>query len=143
MIVFDLLCVNNHTFEGWFESSAAFEDQKHRNLLTCPMCGSREVNKALSPVTIRNSKRKGPSEDSVEDQPSGDYPNGEAMKAFYRFLDTQFENVGADFAKEALKIHYEVSEKKNIKGTSTADEEELLRREGINFIKVPIPRHDA
>jgi hypothetical protein len=143
MIVFDLRCINDHTFEGWFESSTAFEDQKHRNLLTCPICGSREVDKALSPVAIRNSKRKDASESSGEDHPGSGYLNGEAIRAFYKFLDTHFENVGADFAKEALKIHYNVSEKRNIKGTSTADEEELLRREGVNFIKVPMPRHDA
>jgi hypothetical protein len=143
MIVFDLQCANNHRFEGWFESSSAFEEQKCRCLITCPMCGNSEVGRALSPVAVRNNKRKAPSEDSAEDKPASKYPNSEEIKAFYQFLDTHFENVGADFAKEALKIHYGVSEKKNIKGTSTSDEDELLRREGVNFIKVPVPRHDA
>ena len=144
MIVFDLKCGNDHRFEGWFESGDAFEEQKLRCLITCPICGSSEVDKTLSPVAIRNNKRKAPSEDSAEDkQATGGYPTGEEIKAFYKFLDTHFENVGADFAKEALKIHYGASEKRNIKGISTSDEEELLRREGVNFIKVPVPRQDA
>ena len=143
MIVFDLKCANDHRFEGWFDSGDAFEAQKCRSLITCPLCGSSEVDKALSPVAIRNSKRK-ESENSDQDKPPNDgSPTGEEIKAFYKFLDTHFENVGADFAKEALKIHYGATEKRNIKGISTSDEEKLLRREGVNFIKVPIPRHDA
>ena len=47
MIVFDLRCENGHVFEGWFGSSAAFEDQLARSLVTCPLCDSHAVTKAV------------------------------------------------------------------------------------------------
>ena len=55
------------------------------------------------------------------------------------FVEENFENVGCDFAKEALKIHYGVSEPRNIRGSSTEDEENMLREEGIQVFKVNLP----
>jgi hypothetical protein len=46
--------------------------------------------------------------------------------------------VGVDFAKEALKIHFGESKKRNIRGTTTAEEETLLKTEGVPFLKIPI-----
>jgi hypothetical protein len=53
-------------------------------------------------------------------------------------LDKHFEDVGAEFYKEALKIHYGEVEKRNIKGTATTEEEVILKEEGVQFFKVPI-----
>ena len=48
MIVFDLLCDRvGHVFEAWFANSAAYDDQRKRGLLACPMCGDANVGKAL------------------------------------------------------------------------------------------------
>jgi hypothetical protein len=46
--------------------------------------------------------------------------------------------VGSDFANEALKIHYGVNEPRNIRGVSTSQEEDMLREEGVDFVKLPI-----
>jgi len=50
-----------------------------------------------------------------------------------------FEDVGPQFAKEALKIHYGASEARNIRGVSTAEEEKMLKEEGVDFFKVGAP----
>jgi len=42
-----------------------------------------------------------------------------------------------------LKIHYGEEEKRNIKGTSTPEEEETLKEEGVQFIKIPLPKMDS
>jgi len=47
--------------------------------------------------------------------------------------------VGHNFAKEALKIHYGLAEEREIRGVATEAEEELLRTEGVSFVKVPVP----
>ena len=60
-------------------------------------------------------------------------------KAIVDYMETNFDNVGSDFAKEALKMHYGVSEPRNIRGFSTAQEEETLREEGVSFMKFPVP----
>ena len=48
MIDFDLACKDaSHVFEIWFGSSADYEDQKARGLVSCPYCGSADVDKAV------------------------------------------------------------------------------------------------
>lgn len=55
-------------------------------------------------------------------------------------LEKEFADVGSNFADEALKIHYGVSTRRNIRGLSTESQEEMLRREGVEFFKVPMLR---
>jgi hypothetical protein len=64
------------------------------------------------------------------------------LQQFYKYIEDNFEEVGTDFTKEALKIHYGVSDKRNIRGTSTADEEKLLKEEGVDFYKIPFPKEE-
>ena len=139
MIAFDLECDNNHTFEGWFENSETFETQKARNLISCPVCGSQAVHKVLSPVYIGSGRK----EEAPVKESKQEIEARQALKVLSDYIESNFEDVGANFAKEALKIHYGASEKRNIKGTSTVDEEETLRSEGVDFVKVPVLRHDA
>ena len=55
------------------------------------------------------------------------------------FVEKNFDDVGSDFTKEALKMHYGVSEPRNIRGVSTKEEEKTLKEEGVQFIKIPMP----
>ena len=56
MIRFALHCVGKHEFESWFQSSSAYESQVKRKLVTCPVCNSAKVDKA-----IMASRAHGPS----------------------------------------------------------------------------------
>ena len=45
MIVFDLRCdPQGHVFEAWFGSTSDYEDQRERGLVSCPLCGSEQVD---------------------------------------------------------------------------------------------------
>lgn len=59
MISFNLSCDNGHGFEGWFGSSADYENQQERGLVTCPICNSSTVSKALMApnVTAKSNQR--------------------------------------------------------------------------------------
>ena len=46
MIRYALICEQGHDFESWFQDSAAYDKQTKRGLVTCPQCGSAEVEKA-------------------------------------------------------------------------------------------------
>jgi hypothetical protein len=48
MIVFNLSCEHQHSFEGWFRSANDFETQQERGLVSCPVCGSAKVTRGLS-----------------------------------------------------------------------------------------------
>ena len=136
MIAYDLQCQNGHTFEGWFEDYKAFSRQQNEGLIACPICNDTQVCQVPSTFAIKGTPAKNP-------QPDGPLPDPETMAhAIAHFVDKNFENVGSDFASEALKIHYGVNEPRNIRGVSTAKEEETLRQEGVEFYKVPVAISD-
>lgn len=132
MIVFDLKCKNNHTFEGWFDDNDAFEKQQKDGLLECPICSTQQVVKIFSPFAIKGSTL-----------PSADQPSQKDFARLGRqiieYVKDNTDDVGSDFTKEALKIHYGVSEPRSIRGVSTPNEEKMLKEEGIDFLKIPIP----
>ena len=135
MIAFDLECPLGHVFEGWFDSFESFEEQKGKNLVTCPYCNDSEVRKVISPVAVKRSipENRRP-HDSI------DYHR--LAKEVVEYVQGNFEDVGLRFASEALKIHYGVSEKRNIRGSATSEEEQTLKDEGIDFFKIPLPKMD-
>ncbi len=47
MIRYALACEKGHSFESWFQNSAAYDKQAKRALVTCPVCGSAKVEKAI------------------------------------------------------------------------------------------------
>lgn len=131
MISFDLRCSDGHIFEGWFGSSQDFEDQKSRNLLTCPMCGDEQVDKALMAPNVASKK----------DVSTAPEVTPEKMMVMLRQMRKQVEQnadyVGPAFAEEARKIHYGETEVRDIYGESTPEESEELADEGIEFASIP------
>ena len=136
MIAFDLECSMGHLFEGWFHNSESFEEQKANKLVSCPTCNDTKVKRILSPVAMKTVSRK----DEDKDTRPIDYQR--LAKEIVDYINKNFEDVGSDFTKEALKMHYSVTEKRNIKGSATEDEEKVLEDEGIEFFKVPSPKVD-
>ncbi|MGB7042428.1 MAG: DUF1178 family protein [Xanthobacteraceae bacterium] len=47
MIRYALNCDRGHVFESWFQNSAAYDKQAKRSLVTCPVCGSARIKKAI------------------------------------------------------------------------------------------------
>ncbi len=141
MIAFDLKCGKGHCFEGWFDSLRDFDDQKSKNMVECPICGDPNITKILSPIRSLGYNQTGESE-SGEDKAAREkaVQTRQLMQAVKNFLETNFEDVGAGFAKEALKIHYGVEPSRNIRGSSTEVEEEMLKEEGVQFMKMPLPK---
>lgn len=135
MIVFDLECSRGHLFEGWFESLETFEEQNIKGLVSCPVCNDTDVRRVMSPVALRKSN-------PIDNQESVPIDYQKLAKEVVNYIHNNFEDVGPGFAAEALKIHYGVSEKRNIRGSATSEEEKTLKDEGIDFFKLPLPRTD-
>ncbi len=132
MIVFDLKCVNGHCFEGWFEDGNAYETQKEKGMVSCPFCDDTSVSRAPSTFAIKSSR--------PASRPSSlDVDMEKLSRKVVHYVENNFDNVGPDFAREALKIHYGASEPRNIRGVSTPEEEKTMEKEGIKFFKIPMP----
>jgi hypothetical protein len=133
MIAFDLQCNNGHTFEGWFEDSQAYEQQQQKGLVTCPICNDTVISKLPSTFGIKGSPM------SMTKTAQGLDQLEKMGRKLAEYVENTFDDVGCDFAKEALKIHYGAQEPRNIRGVSTDEEEKTLKKEGIQFFKFPTP----
>jgi hypothetical protein len=134
MIAYDLQCSNGHSFEGWFEDRKAYLGQKKKGLISCPACNDTNVEIVPSTFAIKSSQSSKPRPLSSEDAVLAKIGE-EAIE----YVKKNFDDVGCDFAKEALKIHYGATEPRNIRGVSTKEEEKTLKEEGIQFFKFPMP----
>jgi hypothetical protein len=137
VIIYDLRCKKNHDFEGWFNNRSAFEDQKNQKLISCPICGNTDVEMVPTSISIMCKDRDPVREQAKEVSPM------KALQMFHQFLDRNFEDVGDKFAEVAMKIHDGEEDKRNIKGTTTREQDEILKEKGIQFIKVPVPKFDS
>ncbi len=130
MIVFDMQCSDGHTFEGWFKGREEIDRERKAGRLTCPVCGGQEVHVLPSGGHI-SKVAAGP--DTSSRGPS-------TAKALADYIEKNFDNVGPQFAEEAIKMHFGETDPKNIRGTMSEEEEKDLQEEGVDYIKIPVPK---
>ena len=143
MIRFALRCAAEHDFEGWFANSAAFDAQRGAGDISCPVCGSVDVDKGLMAPSVTPSRKA----ESVRlaAHPPQVPPDSEVvakLREIRRKLTADSEYVGDRFAEEARRIHYDEVEKRGIHGEATRDEVRGLADEGIEFHPLPVLPED-
>ncbi|GGA38772.1 DUF1178 family protein [Sphingomonas psychrolutea] len=144
MIVFDLRCPQSHVFEAWFGSSAAYEDQRARGLLACPVCGDAEIVKA---AMAPNVGAKGNTRTEIIAKPqSTTPPSPAALKAALHALATaqaqalaKSQWVGRAFADTARAMHDGEVAAAPIHGETTLAEAKALIEEGVPVAALPLP----
>ena len=148
MIVFDLTCEAGHRFEGWFGSSEDFAGQQERGLVTCPQCGSVEVEKApMAPAVARKGNQQ-PARPVAEEktQPMATAPlKPDLAQAFQKLAEAQARAlkdstwVGDRFAEDSRAMHYGEQDAKPIHGQASLEEARALLDEGIAVAPLPFP----
>ena len=59
VIHYALVCDNDHKFEAWFRNAEAYDEQHKRGIVSCPVCMSGVVDKALmAPAVSRANSEK-------------------------------------------------------------------------------------
>lgn len=113
-------------------------------MLACPLCNDENISRLPSTFSLVKAGRGGAeSEVSGVGLPEAVTRFQDIMRRWSEIsdrLEKEFDDVGSDFAQEALKMHYGAADRRNIKGLSTESQEEMLRREGVEFFKVPMLR---
>jgi hypothetical protein len=154
MILYQLNCDREHSFEAWFKDGATCDRQLKRNTVECPSCGSVEVAKAL--MAPRVGKKGNARAIAPIESPSPPVPAPaskaavipaelrQALMAVRKQIEANCDYVGDNFAEEARKIHHGETEARGIYGEATDAEHEDLIEDGIEVARVPwVPRGDA
>jgi hypothetical protein len=166
MIRYALNCADGHAFESWFQNSAAFDKQKKRGLVTCPICGSDKVEKAImapklartdvvrppvpipSPPPPSNPQATAPAMSPAPPVPAGkssvaimsrqERELRQKLKELREHVTKNANYVGGQFPEEARKMHYGEIEHRSIYGEASPDEAKALLEEGIEFHPLPV-----
>ena len=164
MIRYALVCAKGHSFESWFQNSAAYDKQAKRGLVECPVCGDSKVEKALmAPKLSGTKKRSTPAlpapmveaaPATAEAAPAAPAASETAspvammspqerefrakLKELREHLTKNADDVGRKFPEEARKMHYGEAEHRSIYGEASPQEAKELYEEGIEFHPIPV-----
>ena len=151
MIRYNLRCRQGHSFESWFQSSSAYESQEKRRLVSCPTCGSTEVERAIMAPQIVSKKPQvtaaPPSTETTSPEPASLMMAKETeLRAKLRELRDHIvknaDNVGDRFPNEARKMHYGEIEHRPIYGQASNEEARALIEEGVEVSPLPVLPED-
>jgi hypothetical protein len=169
MIHYDLRCGDGHTFDGWFRSSAAFDQQAASGLLDCPVCASTSITRALMAPRLNRGLAAPASEmpAAASEAPAAPEPGTavaipsspamtvggapvmpDQVRAVLQRVRAEIEQkcdyVGTKFADEARAMHRGEQPRRSIYGETSPDQAEALAEEGIDVARIPwVPRADG
>ncbi len=132
MIAYALRCHRGHEFEGWFQGSAAFDDQSSGGLLSCPSCNSDRIEKAVMAPAISGTKKSTTRTKAAEARQMRQFATG-----LRKYVQENADYVGPNFAEEARKIHYGETPDRHIYGEATPKEAKELVDEGVDVAPLP------
>ncbi|NSX54721.1 DUF1178 family protein [Parasulfitobacter algicola] len=138
MIRYALKCANDHNFESWFQSAAAFDTLKKTGHLNCVICGTGDVEKTLMAPRVTSSKAvtsEGAPMDSPLSKPQS--PEENALSKVREHIEKNSEYVGMNFAAEARKMNDGDAEVRSIYGEAKPEEAKKLIEDGVPVAPLP------
>jgi hypothetical protein len=157
VIAYRLVCSTAHEFESWFASGSAFDAQAKRGLVSCPICGSTKVAKAvMAPSVARKDKGSRP---AIAETPAAPPPAGtppapptqqlamlgqqerqlrDMIRALRKHVAENSDYVGRRFPEEARQMHQGEIEHRSIWGEASPEEARALAEEGVEVHPLPV-----
>jgi hypothetical protein len=130
MIRFHLKCDQNHEFESWFQSGAAFDKLVAAGLVNCSMCGSAKVAKTIMAPAV-----------STSSQITAPKPSENEIAALRERVEASSDYVGKGFVKEARDMHDGRVPERPIYGEANLNDAKKLLEDGIPVVPLPfMPR---
>ncbi|MDR9485159.1 MULTISPECIES: DUF1178 family protein [Sediminimonas] len=147
MIQFSLKCDNDHRFDSWFQSASAFDKLKASGMVTCAVCGSANVEKALMAPHLNSGRA---SEGTEEPEPPKEHgalsapatPAEQAMAELRRKIEANSDYVGRDFTTQARAMHEGTAPTRAIHGEAKPDEARKLLEDGVPVLPLPFRPRD-
>lgn len=131
MIRYTLRCDNGHDFESWFASASAYDTLQKAGHVSCALCGSAKVEKALMAPAVSHGKpetpSKAPTRAEIETR----------IAQLRKEVEQNSDYVGDQFASEARAIHLGDAPARAIWGEARIDEAKALVDEGVPVAPLP------
>jgi len=142
MIHYALKCDQGHDFESWFQSADAYDALADAGHLSCAICGSSDVKKAImAPRVVAKSATDNPAP-PAEDTPVPmlKSPQSDVEKAVAELrkkVEETSDYVGNDFARQARAMHLGDEPERAIYGEAKPDEARSLIDDGVPLLPLP------
>ncbi|SDE76508.1 DUF1178 family protein [Rhodobacter capsulatus] len=143
MIRYTLKCDKEHSFDSWFASAAAYEALQARGMVSCTICGSTTVDKALMAPAVRPA-RKAAAAPAAGARAGAEAPLSapqtgieEAFAAMRQAVEANSDYVGVNFVAEARAMHEGAMPERAIHGEVRLDEAKALLDDGIPVMPLP------
>jgi hypothetical protein len=134
MISYSLKCENDHSFDSWFASANAFDKLLAARMVTCTLCGTHNVKKAImAPRVNKTTSAQSSAHDHVLAQSNAEM----AIAQMRKHVEENSDYVGTSFAQEARKMHLGDAPERSIYGEAKPDEAKALIEDGINVVPLP------
>ena len=137
MIRYSLTCANDHSFDSWFQSAAAYDKLVAAGLVSCSHCGSTEVGKSLMAPAVKAERKAKPELPAEKPLTKPQNPAEKAMSALREHVEKNSEYVGMNFATEARAIHEGGAPERAIHGEAKPDEARKLLEDGVPVAPLP------
>jgi len=130
MIRYALKCADGHGFDSWFQSAGAYDTLSDKGMVSCAVCGSTQVSKAIMAprVTLK---------DDVAPLSVPSTPAEQALRKLRTELEKNADYVGTTFATEARAIHLGEAPERPIWGQANLKEAKALVEEGVPIAPIP------
>jgi hypothetical protein len=139
-------CSDKNEFDGWFQNFEAFETQMLAGLLTCPICGSRNIIKLLSKPNVRKVNPQTSENIKIENNPTktnyeksifGNENITNMLRTIKKEIQKNSTFVGDKFASKARSMKKGDIKETPIHGHGTNKEIQELREDGIDVVSIP------
>ena len=134
MICYSLICSENHTFESWFANTQTYDKLKKQNLISCSICGTQKVEKAIMAPNVSAKSKSSLEKEGKKVKPLA--PEA-AITELKDHIKNNSEDVGNNFAMVARKMHEGETPERNIHGKASLSEARSLSEDGVPIIPIP------
>lgn len=137
MIQYALKCADGHAFDSWFQSAEAYDKLARRGLVSCAVCGSGAVEKAVMTPRVRPARNAAATKQAAGPLSQPASPAEQALAELRRRIEKNSDYVGMNFAAEARAIHAGEAPERSIYGEARTEDARALIEDGVPVAPLP------
>jgi hypothetical protein len=137
MIQYSLKCSEGHGFDSWFQSGEAYEKLIAAGLVSCVICGSSTVEKAIMTPRVQAARDAAarPQKPTSLGKPAN--AAEQAMAELRKKIEDNSDYVGMNFVSEARAMFDGGAPERAIYGEARPEEAIKLLKDGVPVAPLP------